>query len=237
MIHPKYQKAAAFTLSNIRFEKIASESDSKAGLYLSTDENGVVTNASHWGAKEALRAILERLCELAVGRPAREVAEHGVFYVEHAMRDDAISAPVSGLLCVENSDPAFAIASKMVRDAFPVTNPEKNFWSPPPQKSWSSLSPEEQLSRIQLCISEVITDPKIEALTVLPPTRVVVAIHNSKLSGSMIGHALMKVESELKKRLEPQLEIILESIEDRNQRLGRTHISRSTNTTNAEITA
>ena len=48
---------------------------------------------------------------------------------------------------------------------------------------------------------------------------------SNAMNGADIGHAIMVLDNELKLRLEPQLELALEDIEDRNKRLDRTQIS------------
>jgi Fe-S cluster biogenesis protein NfuA len=244
-IHPKYQKAAAAFMANLRHEGVLVSDVPRAiavvlkGATLSAtiDGNGVVREAKHSGAKGAHQAILEGICTLAPGRTLREISEHGMIYLENQMRDPKVSHPIKGLLTPENADPAFELPLALTRSLYEkytetAGRPKgKNFWSPKPRAEWAALSAEEQQRRIETALTTIapqlnLGTGKVEVVEVRALTRVVASI-SGFAPGPAVGSTLMKIERLLQQMLEPQLELILESLEDKNKRIGRTHIPRT----------
>lgn len=243
-MHPKYQRAALETLENLRFEKRLVAGDGtvtatreKTTLSFSV-ENEVVTDAGYFGADGAERVVLERLCRLSIGRPLQEVAEHGLIYVEFEMRDPNIPSPVSGLLTPQNADPAFATPALLARECFEtfakavgITEPERNFWTPRAGEVWSNWSETQKKEALEAAIKDISAkhrwfDLRFEVRGI-NDTKLTVSFATTAMNGAAIGHAMLVLENELKALVEPQLEVALEDIEDRNKRLDRTQISRS----------
>ena len=243
VVHPKYHEAVLETLTDIRHKKTVDLSDALfssyrgVNLWIEIDSKGNISKACHSGATGAELAVMERLCRISIGRPIQEASEHGMIYVEYGMRDTKFESPVKGLLNCENGDPIFNIGKFLIRDCYrqfqqtKATDSSKNFWYPSANESWVSKSFEEKKEMIQGAINDAqalykFFDLRFEVLEIQQETRVVVSVSSGRMNSSQMGHAVMKVELELKKHVEPQLELILESTEDRNKRLDRTHISR-----------
>ncbi len=243
-MHPKYQRAALATMENVQFEKLLSADDNivtatreKTTLSFLI-ENEVVTDAGHFGADGGERVVLERLCRLSIGRPLQEVAEHGLIYVEFEMRDPNIPSPVPGLLTPQNADPAFAAPALLARQCFEafaksvgIVEPERNFWSPRAGEIWSSWSETQKKDALDGAIKEISAkhrwfDLRFEVRGIVD-TKITVSFATTAMNGAAIGHAMLVLEKELKALVEPQIEVALEDIEDRNKRLDRTRISRS----------
>jgi len=244
-IHPRYRHAAEALLSNaVHEEKFRSTTPSAinatidgVSLWVVVNTQDSIIKAEHFGAEGAERAILEGLCQLSVGRTVRELSEHGLIYLEHQMRDPKVPHEVKGLLTPENADPSFQLPLRLVRSLFKQSGKSsqvpqtKNFWTPNPSKIWASLSEQEQRGKIEIALKEVslrlnLTNCRIEIIEIRHHTRLVVSVSGYQ-GETPIGSVLMTIENLLKKRLEPQLELILESLEDRNKRVGRTQIPRS----------
>jgi hypothetical protein len=167
----------------------------------------------------------------------QEVAEHGLIYVEFEMRDSNIAAPVSGLLTPRNADPAFERPLQLVREcyvsfaqALGITEPERNFWAPRAGEAWAKCDAEKKKQELESAIASVAGekrwfDLRFEIVDIAD-TKVTISFQTNAMTGADIGHAMMVLENELKRRLEPQLELALEDIQDRNKRLDRTQISR-----------
>lgn len=246
-IHPKYQKAAEAVLKNVLHEKSNSQLPHKkffahtvhgVSLFISILPNGAVEEIYHDGAQGAERAVLEKLCQMASGKPFQEISEHGILFTEHAMREAEVTSAVPGLLFYGNADPAFAAVNTLVRQTYKaycesvnLSKSPKNFWVSPPQESWKRSSLSERKVKIQKALNDILAEAKFfdlrfEVLNISQETRVTISIQTSQMKSIAVGQALMKVEKELKIRLEPQIELILESTEDRNKRLDRTTITR-----------
>lgn len=248
-IQPRYRKALQTIAQAITYEgalPAVEEGEDhlnfgaeRAGawLRLQVDGRGNIAAARHQGALGDQRAFLDALCRLAEGRPLRELSEHGLIYLEHELADPTIPHAIRGLLTPENADPLFAWGQSLVRDVYGQYRQtageenQKNFWSPRPSPTWMGLGPVDRHKRVQAALLESLkelglTDIKVELVEITNATRLVLSVAEAA-SKQAFGHQLMRVERWMKARLEPQLELILESLEDRNKRIGRTHIPRS----------
>lgn len=241
-IHPIYQAALSEAGAHILYEgdipkpekdhNAVSVEQGGARLSAIMDSEAIVRQARHKGANGPLRALLDQLCGLMIGRPIQEAQDHGVIRLEAKLRDRTQSPPVSGLLTAHNAEPLFDIPQKMVRSLYREylarsgRKPEANFWDDTAGPAWASLSAEEKLQRAQASVQEAcrnlgISPDGIEVLDILGGIRFVLAL-SPATADIHFGARMMRLESLIKKALDPRIELQLESVEDRNKRAART---------------
>jgi hypothetical protein len=241
-LHPAYRAAVARLTSALRFEGPAPSApagglvveavEGPAHLSVAVLADGAVVAAAHSGATGDLRGLLDGLCALLPGRPFREGRDHAVIRLEASLRDRAVPAPAAGLVTPKNADPAFAIPEKMVRAAYrdwaakAAAQPGWNFWDDQPAAAWLTLSSEEKLARARAAVLEGLRElgaPEagVEILEILHDCRIVLAATPETIKPAFAAQ-MMKLEGKVKAKLDPRLELQLESLEDRNRRAART---------------
>ena len=238
--HPAYR--AALESRKIRFEAsepaappdgvgLSVEQDGTR-LAVSLDPGGTVVSARHSGATGPLRALLDGLCEVMEQRPLHEAHDHAVIRLETLMRDKTAPRPVTGVLTPRNADPIFETPQRMVRSLYAKyaslkkLKPEPNFWDDIPAEGWRSLPPPEKLARakaavLEACRSLKVSSEGIEVLDVIGDARLVLA-YGPATGQISFGETMMRLEGLVKRRLDPRIELQLESLEDRNRRAART---------------
>jgi hypothetical protein len=237
-IHPKYKKSVERLLASLKYEGLSLDDTDdekiefeKGGVRLElTIDRGRVVQATHRGAIGAERAILDLLCARAIQRPIRDLSEHGLISVEYEMRDPQVSHEVKGLLTPENADPSFQLPLQLARGIYKKyielhgSEDGKNFWSPRPQEDWQKLGPIEKHKRTQkalldACATLNLKSEGVEIVEIRDSTRVIISVAAEDKQD--FGNLMIQMERILKRTLEPQLELLLESLEDKNKRLNR----------------
>lgn len=166
------------------------------------------------------RGLLETLCDILIGLPVQEAADHAAIRVEFVLRDRSQPRPVSGIVMPGNDGP-FQLLRELTRrlarryvDEAGVHTTE-NFFEPLPSPTWSALTPQTRVSKVQQVLDELTSGVPDGALTVVRIddfVRVTIA----PVAGRVTPHQLMALERELKARLEPHLHVYLEELKDRN---------------------
>lgn len=242
MVHPVYKKALDATHPLRHRGKLRAPKDGE--IRLQTEEGttslgivvspeGRVIEASHGGTLGMLAVLYDRLCDILLERPLQEGAEHATIKLEQQLRDPEIPHPIRGLITPENADPIFAVPLRLVRDLYDQyrvktgTPRQWNDWEDPPSSEWSDWTDEEKISSVARVLQHGIEElklaiPRLDVLQIKNGKRVVLA-HSIASTHPAFGHCLMQLERRLKDRLEPHLELVLESLEDKNQRESRTH--------------
>jgi hypothetical protein len=242
-VHPCYQKSLETASKQISNEGEFSDTEKSGFQYVSStidgmtlhilvDEKGIVHKAKHSNAKDCNRIVLDKLCEVLVNRPLQEGSEHGVLRLEFLMRSKSVTPPVLGLVTPTNADPIFKTPLALVRACYSTLLKEKriseiwNNWEDPTSVDWVNLSDEAKIQAVQMALLESSRTNQLpyndlDVLLIKHNTRVV--LMRKSYSGSFIfGKHLMLLEKELKARLNPSLELVLESLEDKNNREKRT---------------
>lgn len=193
--------------------------------------NGRVLRARHSGATGPTAALLDIFCQVAEGRPLLEIVEHGVMRTERLARFRHAKAPVPGLVTTKNAGPAFVWLESFVQARFrPLLNSgERNRWDDPVGPQWSLASNEERLALVNEEIPDLALmigwqDSLPKAVQVEHDSRVVLSYESTRTKAAQSGSALMALERLLKETVEARLELVLESLEDRNRREERSRM-------------
>jgi hypothetical protein len=243
--HPAYRAALAALSAAPRREGAAPKapaggllidvSDGDAHLAVAVGAEGVVIDARHRGASGELRGLLDGLCELLPGRPFQEGHDHAVIRLEARLRDRGLPSPVRGLLTPRNADPVFARPLAMLRAAYRRWSskfgaaPGWNFWDDKPAAGWLALPQNEKLARAKAAVAGAcrtlgIPAEGVEVLDLLGDCRIVIA-YTPQTASSSFAKGMFALERALKAKIDPRIEVQLESLEDRNRRADRTQRS------------
>ena len=201
-------------------------------LYVTVDRSGKVVDAKHLGALGIYTTLMERFCEYIRGCPIQASAEHGVMELEMGLRDPLAQLPIRGILLPENMDPIFRVPLKLIRTVYEQYlktqggEPIRNTWEHPISPEWNCRTNEEKQAVVRkamksACEALGLAPSAFGVVCVKGPSRVVLSYQGTD-EGSALGHWLICLEDWLKKNLEPSLELILQSQEDRNMREVRT---------------
>ncbi len=201
------------------------------GLSVVVDDQGIVKEAKHAGYVGAERALMDCFCNVVVGRSLQESAEHGVIRLESEMRDPNMPLKVKGLLTPENADPMFALPTKLVREIWHQyvkaegITPQRNFWRDPVPAAWLELPYEDKMKQAQIRMTEGcrLMGLQVDVLVtkILNDTRLVLS-YKQNPSMPDFGRHMIKLERWLRSQMHMEVELQLESIEDRNRREERT---------------
>jgi len=244
-VHEAYRDALEMALKQLRFQGAMPSANTAAGetliqvtqngmtLGLVLDQKSLIVQAKHAGATGLNLPLIDQLCRLLFNTPIQEAAEHSVIRLEKVLRSEKMKPPVPGLVTPENADPMFKPMTQIIRAAFQEylkvkhAEPQWNDWDTQESVPWQALSPEEKLAKVKAGISQICKELDLpygcmEIIGTKSGGRVVLSGQGFG-SDPIFGHHLMTIERELKKRVEPKIELILESLEDRNKRETRTH--------------
>jgi hypothetical protein len=206
-------------------------SEGGAELALAVDSKGLVRDAKHLRFTGFNRPLMDAFCQNLVNRSLHEGAEHGGIRLEAMLRDPSKPAKVKGLLTPETADPMFALPQKLVRQLFAdyvkanKIEVKRNFWRDPVPEEWLALSPEEKLIQAQRILNEGCAELGLQSDVVITEiknnTRLVLNYKQDK-SKPDFGRNMIKLERWLRAKMQFEVELQLESIEDRNRREERT---------------
>lgn len=241
-VHPAYRAAIAALAASPRHEGgapkapagglLVEAADGSAKLSVAVDKEGLVLAAAHSGATGDLRGLLDGVCDLLPGRAFQEGHDHAVIRLEAKLRDHSVPSPVVGLVTPRNADPVFAKPQALLRAAYKTwlektgAKPGWNFWDDEPAPGWKALSGEEKLARSKAAVEEScrglgVPLAGVEVLEVLGGCRIVLAATPETIKPSFAPR-MLKLEQAVKAKLDPRIEVQLESLEDRNRRAERT---------------
>ncbi|MCZ7644135.1 MAG: hypothetical protein M5U26_02455 [Planctomycetota bacterium] len=182
----------------------------------------LVKQAKYEGASEpVVRGLLECLCGWAIGRPIQEVADHGALAVEYALREPGKLHRVEGVIQPENADPAFALPGSLARGLLAAYRKAagyaevENFFDPPPSPGWRAKSGDQRLTELRAVLHAQPGGSDLEILRMEGSKRVIVRFVREQTGGAQ-RDSLLKLERAFKERLEPELQIYLEPMLDRN---------------------
>ncbi len=126
--------------------KISVNADGMVLTLVLQDETETISDACFEAPADAPEAaILDLLCDHAIGAPAREMVEHGLIYALQALRNPDMLAPVSGILTPRNAGACFATPLRLVSavrreaEARFGRHTDTNFFDQPYSETWKKL--------------------------------------------------------------------------------------------------
>ncbi len=211
--------------------KVFKASEGAGQLAVGLDEQGLVKEAKHKGFTGTQRALMDAFCVVLQGRTLHEGAEHSGIRLEAYLRDPSKPMKVKGLLTPETADTIFAVPQKIVRQLFAdfVTaekiEVKRNFWRDPVPAQWKDLPYEDKVKEAQKIFVQGCTELDLQTdVTVTEiknDTRLVINYKQDKAKLDF-GRHMIKLERWLRAKMNFEVELQLESIEDRNRREERT---------------
>lgn len=170
---------------------------------------------------DAVRGLLEALCAQAEAAPLRELVDHGVLRVEHALRAEK---PVSGIVLPDNAGPAFAAAQRLVRGLLETDGlslEDENRFDPGVGRAWSSLPAEAQREAIAHALEGLLAERglperSVACCRVVDGERVVLVFEDSVSAGER-PRLLMRLEEALQRAVDPGLYVLTEEKKDANR--------------------
>ncbi len=200
-------------------------------LNVAVDAEGVIREARHQGYDQPTKAVMDAFCEMVQGRSVQEGSDHAGIRLEWNLRDHTLPRKVKGLLTPENADPMFGMAEKMIRgiymDYIKTTGekPKRNFWRDPVPAEWLELAYEDQVKKAQSKFIEGLKmlglQENVLVVKILNHTRFVLSYVQDQTKPNF-GYHMIKLEKWLREQFNFEVELQLESIEDRNRREERT---------------
>ncbi|MGE4132081.1 MAG: hypothetical protein AB7F86_10625 [Bdellovibrionales bacterium] len=239
-ISAPYSDAVSRQLTQVRHEgdlentklQTFSAADGSGTLAVAIDDKGIVREAKHKGFKGARRGVMDAQCLVLEGRSALEGAEHSGIRLEAILRDPKRPLPVKGLMTPEIADPIFALPQRLVREIYKqyreankIDANKRNFWRDPSPATWLELAFEDKLKQAQKVMVEACQafglQTDVTVTDIKNDTRFVLSYTQDKTKPNF-GYAMIKLERWLRPKLGFEVELLLESIEDRNRRVERT---------------
>ncbi len=175
-------------------------------------------------------ALLEGLCRIIEGLPIQEAADHGLIKLEYMLRDKSQARGVKGIANVFNYPPIFKMAQTLVRDLF-ATYIKKtgykvvdNFYHPAISQKWKAL-PESDKSEAVTKVFEHLLKKEGGPYGKYAVTLNILGIElhrriNINIQGELPAETraalYMDFEKELRKELEPSIEVFSQNIKDHN---------------------
>ena len=167
------------------------------------------------------RGLLEALCRGMEGRPIQNAGDHAGIELEFSLRDRAGPRHVAGVQQPENADPAFALPTALARGLLADYRRKTgyaetaNFFDPPVSASWKALPNEVRMEQLRSALLRHPDGSKLELVRVEGVKRVVVRFAE-ELSSLEKQACLMRVEADLKARIERELYLYVEPRKDAN---------------------
>ncbi len=195
------------------------------------DERSNVVEAKHIGAEGSLRVMLDQTCNLMIGRPIQEAADHCIIRLEYLLRDKNLPPPVSGIITPESVAPLFTQVTSLVRALFSeyCKQTQKglspNYWTDRPSPEWASLSEPQKILKIkdgigQACRELAIQNFEIDVVCIKNQHRAFLS--NALHPNPQIARHIIRIERWLRDHVEPAIELYFESLEDKNKREQKT---------------
>lgn len=182
---------------------------------------------------DLFRGLLEVLCRIMEGKPVQECSEHAVIYLEFELRDLSQKKSVPGILIPENADPCFSVLIRLVRDLFRKYQTatcyqlRSNFYYSSPSQEWRSLTVTQRIKKLEetlriFCQTQGLSQDSVQLISCDHLVRITVGFpgdHSSQEKQTI----LLRLERDLKDKLEKTIELYTEELKDKNvlRRLGK----------------
>jgi hypothetical protein len=174
---------------------------------------------------------MDRFCSVLIKRPLQEGAEHGAIRLEALLRDPAKPTKVKGLLTADTADQIFHKPIQLARQLWhdyvlaKKIEPKRNFWRDPVPQTWLGLSAEERMKQAQMALTEGCREFGLQVdvlVTEIKNNTRFVLSYKQAADKPNFGWHMIKLERWLRNKFGFEVELQLESIEDRNRREERT---------------
>jgi len=209
--------------------QVISVEEEGIGLTLTLeDETEIVTDARFSAPEMAPEAaVLDTLCDHAIGAPVREVVDHGLVFALQALRDPDVPAPVSGIVTPRNVGACFAIPLRLVaavrREAEERfgRHTDTNFFDRPYSETWKNLDKQAKRDLVLPHIESFkaangISDNAFELVDIDQYDRLFLIL-TDEIAVSDKPMLLMKMERWLRKKTGERIEIFTEVVKDANR--------------------
>lgn len=178
-------------------------------------------------APASTRALLDRLCDIALGLPILELAHHGVIRLEAALRDPNAPRPVAGIVLPATAHPMFRLPTALVRGALANYRAKTGYdesvgrYDARPGPAWLAASLSQRLALVSAAIAEPLrrlslSDEDVHPIAVEHDVRVVLCLPAS-LSSQQRQRLLLDLEAHIHRAVDPRLELYAEERKDRNK--------------------
>lgn len=186
------------------------------------DHADCVVNATSGSNRDTkLDEMMRNFCESLPGLPIQEVADHGVLRFIHENRE-----PVAGIALPQNASPQVAIIQDLVRAAYKQFvkeqrfRPQENTYVLSESESWAVLDTASRHRKVDASAAEALTswDLPADSVTVSEVThgsRFTVAF-SAQVPISSKPALLMRLERELRARLDRSIELFVADVKDEN---------------------
>jgi hypothetical protein len=194
-------------------------------LVISTEH--AIAAAGYSALEPRTATLLARLCDVVIGLPILEAADHGALRLEHALRERANARPVPGIVTPLAAHSMFELPQQLLRDALAdyrrLTGFDSvdNHYDLRPGPAWLRASHDQRVLMLELALSELapvlgISAGDVRVTSIRYDVRVELG-----LSPSLPHHdkpqLVMQLERELKARVDPRLEVYVEELRDKNK--------------------
>jgi hypothetical protein len=191
--------------------------------------NRRITKAVYSGTLTSVnRGLMEAFCDILIGLPIHEASQHAAIKLENDLRDSTFGRPVPGIVIPQNADPMFRLPLALIRGVgheYEKGTGKKlapSFYEPPVAKDWKSLSDEEKMTRAQEAIRQIgpsvqVFEGDVKITQIEKDIRIFMQYPAAMPSGEK-GRRMMRLELELKKRLDPRIQVFMEEVKDMNEK-------------------
>ena len=183
----------------------------------------LLKEASYAGASSEIeQGLLELLCSLSEGKPIQECSDHAVIRLEYALRDRSQSPPVAGIIMPGNAGAVFDVPLQLIRRLLAEYQRKtegvsvENFYDLKISEPWRVLSSDQRMARLKEVLANHPANAGVEVVRLEGAQRVVVKFTQA-FDSAVKQSRLMQMETVLKEKLEPTLELYMEPKEDQNR--------------------
>ncbi len=232
-VRPTYRRALASQLKRIAHEGrlvpemgllIETHRDDTTLQMLIDPDRHVVRQASFTTTTALRRAALDALCELACELPIQELSEHGVAKLEYRLRDPGASLPVRGVVTPVSADPLFGEIELMVRGIYARYRETSgydhrpNHYTVSVSSHWLRLDDAGRRALLEPVFADVAVaatlghdDLRVDRIE--RNVRIIVGF-GENVAVDRKPSMMRALERELKRRVEPSLEVFAAEIRD-----------------------
>ena len=238
-----YQKAIdRYRLLSKSCRALAAASDDQAVITASLSgatlsvlvdkKSGYIRDAAYGGdVTQEQKGALEAFCELLPKLPLLEARDHGAIRLEFLLRDKTQPRPVAGIVTVRNSGPVFELCQALTRKLWDEYHAKfrpagatvsGNFFDLPLSEPWKSLTKEQRLEKAREVIRQLgpsvgVHEGDYDVQYIDHDVRIFGTYPANMPSGEK-GRKMMRLEAELKEKLDPRIQLFQEEIKDLNSK-------------------
>lgn len=199
-------------------------------------KSGFIRDAAYGGDfSQEQKGALEAYCELLPRLNLLEARDHGAIRLEFLLRDKTQPRPVAGIVTVRNAGPIFELCQALSRKLWDVYHDKYrpagatagsklpgNFFDLPVSASWKELTKEQKLEKAKEVIRQLgpsvgVHEGDYELTHVDHEVRLF-GTYPSELPSGEKGRRLMRLEAELKEKLDSRIQLFQEEIKDLNSK-------------------